>query len=361
MVNIKELIMSKLTYQIRPFKTKEASRVEYSALNRHTNRIRLECLPDDPPIPLEETIQNFQSMPPFADIRLWAAWAHDQNEMIAQGNLLILRMEENKHLVQFDITVLPEYRLQGLGRELLGFIAGVTLEEQRRLLLTNSVDRVPGGAAFLTRLGAQKGMEAHTNQLRMLDLYHGLIATWLAKGQENLSEFELGIWEGAYPQEKLMEIAELNDLTNQQPLDDLEVEDTHMTPEQLRQLEVNIFARGNQRWTFYLVDRASGKFAGYSETIWNPNRPEIIRQEMTGIFPQYRNRGLGRWLKAAMLAKILEERPQVKVIRTGNADSNAAMLKINNELGFKPYMAETVWQVELQNVLDYLQTRHHKI
>jgi hypothetical protein len=31
------------------------------------------------------------------------------------------------------------------------------------------------------------------------------------------------------------------------------------------------------------------------------------------------------------------------------------MLKINNELGFKPYMADTLWQVELQKVMDYLQ------
>jgi GNAT superfamily N-acetyltransferase len=102
------------------------------------------------------------------------------------------------------------------------------------------------------------------------------------------------------------------------------------------------------------VDRATGKFAGYTETVWNPNRPEVLRQDMTGVFPQYRNKGLGRWLKAAMLDKVLKERPQVKYVRTGNADSNAAMLKINTALGFKPYMADTLWQVELQKVLDYL-------
>ncbi len=41
-------------------------------------------------------------------------------------------------------------------------------------------------------------------------------------------------------------------------------------------------------------------------------------------------------------------------MRTGNADSNAAMLKINNALGFKPYTSDALWQVELQKVLDYL-------
>jgi GNAT superfamily N-acetyltransferase len=75
---------------------------------------------------------------------------------------------------------------------------------------------------------------------------------------------------------------------------------------------------------------------------------------MTGVFPQYRNKGLGRWLKAAMLDKVLKERPQAKYVRTGNADTNVAMLKINTALGFKPYMAEALWQVDLQNVLAYL-------
>ena len=128
----------------------------------------------------------------------------------------------------------------------------------------------------------------------------------------------------------------------------------HATPEQLRQIEQNLFARGSQRWTFYVVETATGKFAGYTETVWNPNRPEILRQDMTGVFPEFRNKGLGRWLKATMLAKVIKDRPEVKYIRTQNADSNAAMLKINTELGFQPYMANALWQVEVKRVLEYL-------
>ena len=342
--------------KIQPFNTKEASQFEYAALNKHTNHMRLERLPDDPSIPLDETIQNLQSIPAFAEINLWAAWTPDQSEIVAQGNLVTLQMEDNQHMAQFEISVLPEYRQRGLGHQLLSLIADVTRLKNRRLLLTNTVDRVPGGAAFMERIGAQRGMEAHTNQLRMEDLDQDLVANWLKRGNSNLAEFELAFWDGAYPEEKLIEIADLIDLTNQQPFDDLEIEDMHMTPEQIRQMEANMFARGNQRWTFYLVNRETGKFAGYTEVIWNPNRPEYLRQDMTGVFPQYRNKGLGRWLKAAMLEKVKKELPQIKFIRTGNADSNAAMLKINNELGFKPYMADTLWQVELKKVLEYLQS-----
>jgi mycothiol synthase len=347
-------MMIKPIVQLIPINVKEASQAEYAAMNQHSNRIRLERLPDDPPIPVEETIGNMQSLPPFVDPRLWIVWNPQQSEIIGQGNLVLLRLDENQHLAQFEITILPEFRRKGLGRRFLELIVSTAQQDNRRLLMTSTVDRVPGGEAFMRRIGANKGLEAHTNQLRIANLDVSLIKDWLVRGQANLAEFELGFWDGPYPDEKIQAVVDLFELTNQQPMGDLEIEDMHMTADQLRQVEKNIFANGSQRWTFYLVHRATGKFAGYSETVWNPNRPEILRQDLTGVFPEYRNKGLGLWLKAAMLDKVVRERPQVKFIRTGNADSNAAMLKINQKIGFKPYMAETLWQVEIQKAIEYL-------
>ena len=101
-------------------------------------------------------------------------------------------------------------------------------------------------------------------------------------------------------------------------------------------------------------ERATGRLAGITEVAWHPNRPEILQQRGTGVLAEYQNLGLGRWLKAAMLEKILRERPQVKRVRTGNADSNAPMLKINTELGFRPYISHQIWQIELAQVQAYL-------
>jgi GNAT superfamily N-acetyltransferase len=188
----------------------------------------------------------------------------------------------------------------------------------------------------------------------MTDLDPRLIDNWIKQGLAHACEFELGLWDGAYPESQISAVVRLVELTNQQPFGSLEIDEIHMTPDQLRQSEQLIFARGGQRWTFYITEKSTGKFVGYTETIWNPNRPEILSQDMTGVFPEYRNRGLGRWMKAAMLDKVRKERPMVKFVRTGNADSNAAMLRINTELGFQPYMANTLWQVEVERVLSYL-------
>jgi len=81
---------------------------------------------------------------------------------------------------------------------------------------------------------------------------------------------------------------------------------------------------------------------------------------MTGVYPEYRGKGLGRWLKAAMLDRIMKEHPEIKYVRTQNADMNAAMLKINNDLGFQPYNAITTWQIDIDKVLEYLKDNQMK-
>jgi hypothetical protein len=54
------------------------------------------------------------------------------------------------------------------------------------------------------------------------------------------------------------------------------------------------------------------------------------------------------------MQKILRDHPEVEIIRTRNANSNAPMLKINVEMGFKPYIASAIWQVETDKIEKYL-------
>ncbi len=60
----------------------------------------------------------------------------------------------------------------------------------------------------------------------------------------------------------------------------------------------------------------------------------------------------GGWLKAANIREIQRLNPHATGIRTQNADSNGAMLKINSALGVRPFMASTVWRANVTRVLD---------
>jgi GNAT superfamily N-acetyltransferase len=347
--------MNTQNLEIHPFDPQTNDMAALQNLGELQNAMRREILPDDPPIPLEEQISNLHNIPSFIGVWFWVACDTAANKMVADANAMIMRTDENQHLLQFEIDVLPEYRQKGLGKQLLGRIAAIAEKEQRRLLITNTSGRVPAGEAFMQRMGAQRGLVGAVNQLRVEDLDRDLVQTWIAQAPERAADFALGLWDGVYPEDQIEAIANLYELTNQQPLGDLEIEDMHYTPEKLREMEKGMIARGSQRWTLYAYEKSTGKLAGYTELFWNPNRPQTAGQGMTGVFPEYRNKGLGRWLKAAMLDKVLTERPEVRFIRTQNADSNAPMLNINNALGFKPYSSNILWQIELVKVQAYLE------
>ncbi len=261
--------------------------------------------------------------------------------------------DDNPHLMQVSLAVHPDYRRQGIGRRLLGIAVEEAQRRNRSLIIDQTYSTVPAGEHFARRTGARRGLEAAINQLVIAEVDRDRIKGWLASAPT--ATFELSFLEGPYPEEIVPAMVDLiNVMQNDQPRDNLEMEDMHMTPEFLREMEKMQLATGGKRWTVIVRDRSSGDFAGYSEITWHPNRPQIVNQQGTGVFPRFRGHGIGRWLKAAMIERILMERPEVQYIRTGNANSNAPMLRINQEMGFHTYYSLCVWQIETDALLRYL-------
>ena len=141
---------------------------------------------------------------------------------------------------------------------------------------------------------------------------------------------------------------------NDAPHDD-HIEDEIWTVDELRDVEATYKAQGLIRWTMYAQEVSSGAYAGYTEVYWNPLQPTLLQQGDTAVLPAYRNLGLGRWLKAAMILRVLAERPEVRFVRTANADANQPMLNINYEMGFRPFHLRTAYTIEAAAALRYTQ------
>jgi GNAT superfamily N-acetyltransferase len=342
--------------RIAPLDPHAITDTEIAAVHSLMTCDQAERFPDDPPRPLEQTVGLFRSIPPFFDFRLWAAWNDDRTALLGYGLLFMARTDENQHMAQMEMEVLPDVRRQGLGKRLLAPMVEAAAQAGRRLLIANTNSNQPGGAAFMERIGARAGLVGHINQLIVADLDRTLLRAWQARAESREAGFALGLWEGAYPEAHLAEIAALFQAMNLAPRGDLDVEDFRWTPEQMRQMQDMKIGRGGLPWTMYVRDTATGELAGFTEITWNPGQPAVAWQGGTAVWPKYRNQGLGRRLKAAMLEKVLRDRPEVQYVRTENADSNAAMLKINRELGFRPYYSETTWQVPVDQVRAYLET-----
>jgi mycothiol synthase len=331
----------------------EAEIREFTALG---NILRLEVQPDDPPAQAEVRIHEFKNMPDFVEVHIWLARVN--HNAIGVTNMQIAHLPENQHLANYMIQILPEHRDKGLGKQFLERVLDVAKSANRSLLLTSSNDKIPAGTAFLEHFGFTPGLEQKVSQLEIAKLVTGLLEDWIKAGEIRASDYVLGCWDGAIPEDEIAAFAQLMDVMNTQPKGDLEMQDMHVSPALIRDMEKVKFGSGGKRVTSYVKHRSTGAFAGYTELEWHPTRASIISQEATGVNPEHRNLGLGKWLKAANLREMLRLNPEAKFVRTGNANTNAAMLKINVELGFKPYFTSIVWQGNTDTVLEKLQTQN---
>lgn len=344
--------------EIREFDHRRARPEEYAALAVLLDRLHGERDPDDPLVPLEERIRRWQTIPPHVVQQNWTV-AHPERpgEIIAYAQLTFQRVEHNRHAADFSIGVAPEFRRRGLGSRLLTPLVAAAEPEGRTLLLTATHSTVPEGEPFMRRLGATMGLPLHINQLDVRDVDRELLRRWQERARERASGFELVVWEGRVPDEHVKAFVELQGAMNLAPRGDLRLEDFHVTPERFRLHEQAEGARGDRRWRIAARERSNRALVGYTEVIWHPNRPELLQQGDTAVMPAHQNRGLGRWLKAAMLEKVVRERPEVRFVRTGNAYVNEPMLKINQELGFRPYRSIYIWQIEVSQVEACLEAR----
>lgn len=343
-------------FQLVPFVPQEASDQEWEQFHAFTVATQREKLPEDPTSPLDYLRQGWLSIPDFVSRRAWVLRRPGgDGTIVATGYVDLVQMKENRHVAQAEIAVLPAYRQLGLGRRMLGQLAETAEADGRRLMIFVTLSTIPAGEAFMQAVGAQRGLEATENQLTMSELNSDLVRQWQERAQERAARYELVFVDGAYPDELLAPMVQIKQSMNQAPTGDLDVEDFVYTEELLRDLDNSLTRRNIDRWTFLARQKGNNEIAGYTEVMWSPAKPAIAQQGDTAVAENHRHLGLGRWLKAAMLERVLRERPGTTHVRTGNANSNEPMLKINYELGFRPYIRESIWQLPISEAKSYLQ------
>lgn len=322
-------------------------------MNAYGNARRAESRPEDPPTPDEQVIAAMRAMPPFTHPTHFLM--RDATGAIiasAQANYEVA--DDNQHLLWAGITVAPEHRRKGYATALLARIIEVADEASRTMLMGGTGDAVPAGAAFAERIGATKGYRDHTNRLLLAEVDRELIDRWIADAATRSVGYSLIAHDGAYGDDLIEQVIPVHELMNTAPKEDLAMDDWKITREKMEAWEHQFFAIGNDRWSLFAKHDATGTLVGFTEVAIDPSTPDTFHQMGTAVHPEHRGAALGKWLKAAMIRRILDERPDVVDVRTANADSNAAMLAINTELGFEPFRAHASWQVPVETVRAYL-------
>jgi len=318
-----------------------AERVEFQNILQRAVR------PDDPPMPVDEAIAAERSIP--ERVRWWSFRARDAAGTLVGETSTAIDPEhnENPDIIEVRLSVLPDHRGRGLGTRLLLQVVELAEQLGRTRLLGVTNDRVPEGERFATAIGAGVKSRVHTNRLMIADVDRAQLESWVADGPVRAAGYDLLAWDGPVPDEHLEAFVDLVHVMNTAPRDDLELNDFVMTPEQMRENEKQMAAVGVEQWTLVARRVSDGAFAGFHDVSWVPWEPTTVYVGATGVVPEHRGHALGKWLKAVMTLRVMDERPHVDQIRTGNADSNDAMLGINHAMGYRPWIAQAVWEVSV--------------
>lgn len=292
---------------------------------------------------LQDTAARLAHHPADHVLTRWLAF--DEDRIVAEA-ALYLDVEDvaNSHLGWVELGVVPPGRRRGLGSELLLLAARQAEAAGRRLLMGESNSLVPAGRAFCAAKGFEAGLVERISQLVISDLDIALMESWSRAGRDQEDRFELFWLDGRWPAAMLDDVVALSHVMNDAPFDDLDWNDQAFTTTHVVAEEDEIFERGFTRYTAAVIERASGRMAGYTQLFINPSFPDLGQQGNTGVLSEFRGNRLGKWLKAETALYLVEHHPEITRVRTGNANSNAPMLAINEAMGFKPHHDTTVWQ-----------------
>jgi mycothiol synthase len=305
--------------------------------------LHAEATPDDPRQPLAAEVADVRHLPaPEDGVVLVARDAAGRIAGLASVHWQDLAGWA--HVMWTSIAVLPGYRRHGLGTLLLDRSAAIAEQRGRRLMMGRTRDNVPAGAAFCARFGAEQAMVGQENRLDLRDVDQNLVAAWIADGPVRAAGYRLQFVAGRTPPELAGRVAEVMNVMNSAPRENMDVSDTPVTAELVHQYEDAGLAAGRQFWAYYAVEESTGRFVGLTSISIRSDVPDRVWVGDTGVEPSHRGRGLGKWLKAVMTRRLLDDLPDVRWVITWNAGSNEPMLAINSRLGFRTAAVWTTWQ-----------------
>jgi GNAT superfamily N-acetyltransferase len=309
-----------------------------------------EMLPGDPPTPLAQRLVDWRHLLDFEGAHHWVMWKGP--EIVATSGLY-LDLVQNLENAFGWVYVHPHHRGARHGRamatEMLQFA-----QDDGRTRFACAVNEGAAEEALLARAGLKPAYREKVSRLDFRALDWALMESWIDRATERASDYELLFMKSPVDEKYLGAFCELMGVMNTAPREDYVEEEETMTPEMWRDIENKMIARGREILTYVARHTPSGRFAGYTNVAYKNLQPDLVEQWDTGVDPAHRNLGLGRWVKAAMALYLRENYPGVERIDTENAGSNAPMLSINVEMGFKPILVQNVWQGDLATVRENL-------
>ena len=344
-----------LDYIIKEFDSKTASSKIIDSYLDLLDSIHQENYPEeDPQFSREARKNDLLKTYPLIDCYRFVA-IKDDDEVIGSVYFYLPNEKnpsysETKHTAWFWINVNKNYRKNGLGSKLLETIV-IKLLNFNEVSILQTYTFSSSGRSFCERFNGKIALLGAQSRLKISEVDWELMQNWVENG-EKLAQ-NLGTKMILF-EEVPEEIAEsyvkfYSNISDSVPRGDLEQE--YRETKESRRTREETFREMGIKYCTLATQETDGTFSGMTEINYSKNNVLTVEQELTAVSLDHRGKGLGKWLKAAMLFYIKDNFPQAQFIDTGNADSNEAMLSINQRMGFKKHLIERCYKFELDNLI----------
>ena len=334
---------------IVPFDAKSATREEWRRFHAYRRLRHGETDPEDP-LASDETVEAWMvhDHPHWESLHFAVLEPERTDVQIGEIALEFSRPgtpphEKNEHLAWTGVELLRPHRLRGIGRAMVRVVAEFSRVRGRSFIQSWAEEE--DGRAVAEAIGARVVQKRYENRLALDVVDWPMVARWAAEGPARSPSTALRWYRDAVPEDVIDEYARaFTEVFNGQPFGEGAFQGIVTTPESFRdRAKMNADVRGT--WLGAYTQEPDGEISGLTETFYVPDQSTFLGQGMTGVRTGHRGRGLGKWVKAAMLLRVRADLPQVRIVRTGNAVENEAMLSINNRLGFRPHKHPVIVEI----------------
>lgn len=247
------------------------------------------------------------------------------------------------HLADLTINVHPAERRNRIGSRLLDAAVGAARDDGRRSLVAQAEAGSPGDGFLLAR-GFRRVLTFTFSRLSLTEADFAALTEIIEHPHRG---YRLVSWSGTVPDDLAPTFAASRRAMDDMPMGDTDYGIVAWDVERVRAAAQVIEDRGDFLHTVAAIDESDDSIAGFTELIVPGNSKGDGQHAGTGVLPEHRGHGLGRWMKAAMIQHIRECYPDLGGLLSDTADTNPYMRHINDSLGYLPTHQAHEYQLDL--------------
>ncbi|MGW2177586.1 GNAT family N-acetyltransferase [Streptomyces sp. NPDC001732] len=257
--------------------------------------------------------------------------------------LRVFTREGQDHLAELELHVHPAERRKGVGSRLFDTAVAAAREKGRRSVIAQ-VEADSPGDGFLRAKGLRKVLTLTYVRLTLAKVDTGALRRTVGQPHPG---YRLISWDGPVPDELAPTFAASRRAMDDMPMDDTDFGTVVWDVDRVRSAAAAVAARGDLLHTVAAVDESDDTIVGFTELVVPGDGKGDGQHYGTGVLPEHRGHGLGRWMKARSILGAREHHPDLAGLLTDTADSNAHMRRINDELGYEPTRKSVEYQLDL--------------